>query len=474
MAAAAAHFQGAVQRLNPRAAAFAHAAVRLGCEPLNCELRHTHRAGYALHASRAASAAGEPLLVVPRAAWEPFSCDRALEEAERSPARQHLLRCAQAVEQQLGQQGVAGSGNFSRSVLFTVQLLQPSAALTPEGQAYVDFLPTRDELDVPLLWDEERLSLLEGSSTLAHIRQRRGFTRAVHQALFGEDGDGMAVGGEQLPDLAESTIPLAPVLETQYGWASSVLLSRATSGGAARAAAAAAGGTEPPPFTLVPVLDCLNHALEPNCEYTYDSTSGSFTVASMRAIAEDEELTISYGPHGNSRLLRLYGFALSSNPHDSVSLYTPESPVLAARVVKSDQSGAAAGAGGFSLAGGGFSLAGAGGAGSSGAPKHAVQWGARAAELLPQIGELTASRGSLPPRLLGARALLLEGDNAVLVDRLVTAMGAGDGGDDEALLAWMTQFDQVAGSGQMPTEVLRPVVDAVMADCFAALGTFTL
>jgi hypothetical protein len=466
MAASAQHFQAAAASLNARAAAFAAAAVRAGCEPLGCELRHTHRAGYALHCTRDA-AAGEALLRVPRAAWEPFSCDRALEEAERSPGRQHLLRCAEAVEQQLGSQGVAGSSNFSRAVLFTVQLLQPAAALTPEGRAYLDFLPRRDELDVPLLWDEERLELLEGSPTLQHIRQRRSFTRAVHEALFGEDGGSM-VGVEAAAEEAfESTIPLTPVLESEYGWASSVLLSRATSGGAGRAAAAAAGGSAAPPFTLVPVMDCINHSLEPNCEYTYDPTAGDFTVTSTRTVSQGEEMTISYGPLSNARLLRLYGFALPSNPHDTVTLYAPDSPVLAAR---SATPGGGTPPSGFSLATGGTAAAAAG-------PKHAVQWSARAAELLPRIGEVAASGGSaLPPHLLGARALLLEGEDSAHVDRLVTAMGGADaasgGGGDEALLAWLGQFDQFAASGQMPKEVLRPAVHAVLMDCFAALERY--
>ena len=58
MGASAQHFQAAAASLNARAAAFAAAAVRAGCEPLGCELRHTHRAGYALHCTRDA-AAGE-------------------------------------------------------------------------------------------------------------------------------------------------------------------------------------------------------------------------------------------------------------------------------------------------------------------------------------------------------------------------------------------------------------------------------
>jgi hypothetical protein len=454
------NFQAVAARINGRAAAFAAAAVRAGCEPLNCELRHTHRSGYALHCTRDVGSAGEALLRVPRSAWQPFSCDWALEEAERSPARKHLLRCAEAVEQQLGLQGVAGSANFSRAVLFTVQLLQPPAKLTPEGCAYFDFLPKHDELDVPLLWEEDRLALLEGSPTLEQIEQRRSFTRAVHEALFGEDGGNLVGMEAATAQPFESTIPLAPVLEAEYAWASSVLLSRATSGGARRAAAAAAGGSAAPPFTLVPMMDCINHSLDPNSEYTYDPVAGDYTVTTTRAVSKDEEITISYGPLSNSRLMRLYGFALPSNPHDTVALYTPQSPALQGWPVKAEGSKAPAT----------FSLS------TEGAvqPKHAVQWSARAAELLPRIGELAASSGSLPPRLLGARALLLEGEAAKHVEQLIAAMGGADiaSGGDEALLSWLGQFDQFAASGQMPQDVLRPVVHAVLTDCLAALERY--
>jgi hypothetical protein len=52
------------------------------------------------------------------------------------------------------------------------------------------------------------------------------------------------------------------------------------------------------------------------------------------------------------------------------------------------------------------------------------------------------------------------------------ADAASGGGGDEALLAWLGQFDQFAASGQMPKEVLRPAVHAVLMDCFAALERY--
>jgi hypothetical protein len=45
-------------------------------------------------------------------------------------------------------------------------------------------------------------------------------------------------------------------------------------------------------------------------------------------------------------------------------------------------------------------------------------------------------------------------------------------GGDEVLLSWLGQFDQLAASGQMPPDVLRPVVQAVLTDCLAALERY--
>ena len=179
---------------------------------------------------------------------------------------------------------------------------------------------------------------------------------------------------------------------------------------------------------------------------------------STRAVEAGEELTLSYGAHSNARLLRLYGFGLPANPHDTVPLYTAQSPVLASRTVEDGDGAAAA----FSLAG-------------DAAPQHAVQWASRAAALLPQFGELAASVGSLPPWLLGCRALLLDGLEGQRVQGVLEGAGMGvgvGGGDDEALLAWLGRFDALASSGQMPAEALRVVVAALLSDCHAALARY--
>lgn len=51
------------------------------------------------------------------------------------------------------------------------------------------------------------------------------------------------------------------------------------------------------------------------------STSGCVCrVRTFRPCAAGEELTLSYGPLPNAKLLLFYGFAVEHNPHDAVSL----------------------------------------------------------------------------------------------------------------------------------------------------------
>jgi hypothetical protein len=96
------------------------------------------------------------------------------------------------------------------------------------GHAYVATLPTPD---APSLWPAASLAALAGTRTHAAAASRRAFVTATHAALFG--------GAPGIP------------LE-RFSWALAVILSRALSGD---------GG----PYTLVPVLDALNHAAEPSC-----------------------------------------------------------------------------------------------------------------------------------------------------------------------------------------------------------------
>jgi hypothetical protein len=117
-----------------------------------------------------------------------------------------------------------------------------------------------------------------------------------------------------------------------FFWAISVLMSRATSG-------------QDQPFTLIPFFDWFNHAdngyaaalkhtivfvvtrvvsvcPSDECVQDFDPRKG-FTVHTTKSYEPGEQLFISYGNHGNLRLLRNYGFTTPNNPYDVVSLPMP-------------------------------------------------------------------------------------------------------------------------------------------------------
>ena len=67
--------------------------------------------------------------------------------------------------------------------------------------------------------------------------------------------------------------------------------------------------------SMAPIFDMLNHAEEPNCDWSAEDGASIFAA---RDIEPGEELMISYGEHGNDQLVNSYGFTL--NRADDVSL----------------------------------------------------------------------------------------------------------------------------------------------------------
>ena len=67
--------------------------------------------------------------------------------------------------------------------------------------------------------------------------------------------------------------------------------------------------------SLVPIFDMLNHASDPNCDWDIEN---GVEIWAERDIEAGEELFISYGEHGNDRLVQFYGFSLPRT--DDVSI----------------------------------------------------------------------------------------------------------------------------------------------------------
>jgi hypothetical protein len=204
--------------------------------------------------------------------------------------------------------GVArGIENLQSSVLLTMHLLFEMGDDDAPAAPYLEFMATAVPVDTsPLFWAaaalhqassgsscEERLRELAGTRLLDSSRKRAAALGAMHGALFGGGGGG-------------------PSLD-MFLFALTAILSRAIS-------------HQGMLYTMVPLLDCLNHDPAPGCAHRIDPATQSFVVETTRAHAAGEQLTISYNDNGNDALLRLYGFTLPDNPHDTLPLPAPEWP----------------------------------------------------------------------------------------------------------------------------------------------------
>ena len=70
---------------------------------------------------------------------------------------------------------------------------------------------------------------------------------------------------------------------------------------------------------IVPLLDMINHSLEPNCivlPYHDKVSDTSFlTLQTLKPVSENEQLTICYGNDlPNTHLIQKYGFVTRENP----------------------------------------------------------------------------------------------------------------------------------------------------------------
>ena len=214
-------------------------------------------------------AGGAVLLRVPRSCW--LSAAGARREAPGA-----LVAELDAMDGEMG-----AGGALSASTLVTLGL----ATGDPEDAAYAASLPAT--IDVPSLWDGPRAAALEASPARAGAARYARLQRAVHGRL-------------------RLAFPLDAFLAL-----SCVVRSRAVS--------SSVSGGDPFAFALLPALDLANHSFDPNCALEERRDAFSLVVAAGDVEAGGE-LTVSYGPLANARLLRVYGFAVEANPHDALSL----------------------------------------------------------------------------------------------------------------------------------------------------------
>ena len=80
---------------------------------------------------------------------------------------------------------------------------------------------------------------------------------------------------------------------------------------------------------MAPLFDLFNHscATPPALNHCFVAASAdeevesSLVVVAGRSLVEGEEACLNYGPHGNLKLLQLYGFVVPDNPFDSLDIW---------------------------------------------------------------------------------------------------------------------------------------------------------
>ena len=77
---------------------------------------------------------------------------------------------------------------------------------------------------------------------------------------------------------------------------------------------------------MVPFWDMLNHQSPENASVrlSHSEESGTLSMIAVRDIAKGDEIFNTYGPLGNSELLRRYGFVEENNPHNSVTIFVDD------------------------------------------------------------------------------------------------------------------------------------------------------
>lgn len=240
----------------------------------------------------------EIILSVPAASWLPYSSNFASMEAARNS--EQFIQVVQNLIKNFKEVNMKASNDedlkkLESSIHLAVKLMLDC----DDNDVYLSALvsQTKDPSYVPLpitvaTKDSSVLSPLNG--TIAHkaVKERQLMYSYFADQLFG-------VGS-----------PSAD----RFVWSMSQILSRALSFPASRSTGVGGMDSEIVPFTLVPMLDFVNHSSSPNAKYEYCGQQHQFTLYPLREINEDEEITISYGEErSNASFFALYGFVDKSN-----------------------------------------------------------------------------------------------------------------------------------------------------------------
>ena len=74
---------------------------------------------------------------------------------------------------------------------------------------------------------------------------------------------------------------------------------------------------------LPPFADLFNHSVSAKSKHSFDAETRRLICRTSDSFKTGEESLFNYGAFPNSKLLRLYGFAVPNNPFDVVDLWAP-------------------------------------------------------------------------------------------------------------------------------------------------------
>lgn len=181
-------------------------------------------------------------------------------------------------------------------------------------RTYLDTLPVEDMSSL-IYWDPATLNQVDSQIIRDNYKMTCDHYKAIYRAM---------VTNPNSP-YAQSDTSEPPMSEEEFLWAFSTVSARSLVFNNEHETEM----TDPNAVSMiVPLFDMLNHSREPNCIVVpfHDKLSEqSFvTLKSLRPIAKDEQLTISYGNDlANTHLIQKYGFVTRDNPVKKVITNLP-------------------------------------------------------------------------------------------------------------------------------------------------------
>lgn len=187
--------------------------------------------------------------------------------------------------------GASGVDLGSTHAHLAAFLLQEQRDAGSPLRPYLESLP-RSYGNVPVVFDEAELSLLEGSFTLPLIRRRKAAILAEYEGLR------RAVRGFE-----ELGFP-------EFLWARLAVATRVFS------VVIDGRKTE----ALVPLADMLNHKRARETRWAYEEGAGTFVITALQGFAAGDPVRYTYGRKCNGRLFVSYGFAPDEAEGDEAAI----------------------------------------------------------------------------------------------------------------------------------------------------------